>query len=253
MLSSAKAITSFTVEGVAGTIDEAAKTITAILPNGTDLTALSPDIVISANATVSPASGASQDFSNPVTYTVTAEDGSSVDYTATVTMEPCVSTDDIYAFTYEGKNYEVVRQHRTWLEAAACALERGGYLAEINSEEENTAIFNEVLNNASIDLGMTIAPDGGGASYVWIGGNDLETEGAWVWDGNNDGTSTQFWEGDFNGTAVGGLYNNWGDEPDDFEGQDGLGLALTDWPFGVAGQWNDVDDGNTIYYVIEYD
>jgi len=36
-----------------------------------------------------------------------------------------------------------------------------------------------------------------------------------------------------------------------------LGLALTEWPLGIGslgqpGQWNDVDDSNTIYYVIEY-
>ncbi len=255
-LSSAKAITSFMVDGIAATIDEGAKTISAEVPNGTDLTSLSPTIVISDKATISPASGASQDFSNPVTYTVTAEDGTSVGYTVTITMEPCASPDNIYAFTYDGKNYEVVREQRTWEEAAVCAVERGGYLAEINDEAENTAIFDELINNASIfpHISMTVALDGGGASYVWIGGNDIATEGAWVWDGNNDGTTTQFWMGDFTGAPVDGLYNNWGDEPDDFgDGQDGLGLALTDWPFGVAGQWNDVSDTNTIYYVIEYD
>jgi hypothetical protein len=259
-LSSAKAITDFMVDGIAGTIDEGAKTISAEVPNGTDLTALSPTVVISAKASVSPASGASQDFSNPITYTVTAEDGSTVGYTVTITMEPCASPDNIYAFTYDGKNYEVVREHRTWEEAAVCAAERGGYLAEINDEAENTAIFDEVLNNASIDLSMTIPLDGGGASYVWIGGNDFATEGTWVWDGNNDGTSAQFWEGDFDGTVVGGLYNNWGDEPDNFggapspfDGQNALGLALTAWPFGIAGRWNDVNEANTIYYVIEYD
>jgi hypothetical protein len=28
---------------------------------------------------------------------------------------------------------------------------------------------------------------------------------------------------------------------------------LTDWPFGVAGQWNDVKDNNDLYFVVEYD
>jgi hypothetical protein len=54
------------------------------------------------------------------------------------------------------------------------------------------------------------------------------------------------------GSAVGGLYNNWGNEPDDFYGQDGLAIALTNWPNGFAGEWNDVSQSNTLYYLIEY-
>ena len=128
---------------------------------------------------------------------------------------------------------------------------RGGYLTEINSQQEQDTIFMHV-NNASIIANNTVAPDGGGASYLWIGGNDITVEGNWVWDGNNDMTSTQFWQGTSSGVPIGGLYNNWGNEPDDFNGQDALGLAYTNWPLGVAGQWNDVDTGNTLYYIIEH-
>jgi len=51
---------------------------------GTEIGNLSPSIEISPKATVKPASGESQDFSNEkaVTYTVTAEDGSTKTYTA---------------------------------------------------------------------------------------------------------------------------------------------------------------------------
>jgi hypothetical protein len=31
-----------------------------------------------------------------------------------------------------------------------------------------------------------------------------------------------------------------------------LGFAITNWPLGVAGQWNDVDETNVLYYAIEY-
>jgi len=257
-LSTAKSITSFIVSSIDGTIDESAKTISAIMPNGTDLTSLSPVIAISQSAVVSPASGVSQDFSNPITYKVTADDGSSNDYTATITVEPCVNSDNIYSFTYDGKNYDIIRENKTWLEAADCAVERGGFLAEINDAEENVALFNELTNNASIVNDNTTAADGGGASYVWIGGNDITIEGNWIWDGNNDGTTTQFWQGTASGTVIGGHYNNWGNEPDDFgDGQDGLGLSLTEWPLangslGKAGQWNDVSDTNTLYFVVEY-
>lgn len=164
----------------------------------------------------------------------------------------CASASNIYSFTHNGKNYEVVRENKTWVSAAACAVLRGGMLAEINDQAEQTAIFT-ALGNASITNNLTTAPDGGGGAYVWIGGNDLTTEGAWVWNGDNDNSSVQFWQGTWTGNPVGGRYNNWGNEPDDYLGQDALALSLNGWPLGVAGEWNDVDHNNSLYFVIEYD
>ena len=165
----------------------------------------------------------------------------------------CASESNVYAFTLDGIDYEVVRENKTWIEAAACAVERGGFLARIDSVEENTAVFGELTTSAGIVTSSTTAPDGGGASYVWLGGTDKFVEGRWIWDGTNSGGGDQFWQGDASGMPIGGLYNNWGNEPDDFgSGQDGLGLALTDWPLGNAGEWNDVDTANTLYYLIEY-
>jgi hypothetical protein len=48
--------------------------ITITLPYGTDVSSLSPYIAVASGAAVSPASGDQQDFTGPVTYTVTAED-----------------------------------------------------------------------------------------------------------------------------------------------------------------------------------
>lgn len=45
------------------------------MSNGTNVTALTPTIEVSANAAISPASGEVQNFTDPVTYTVTAQDG----------------------------------------------------------------------------------------------------------------------------------------------------------------------------------
>ena len=157
----------------------------------------------------------------------------------------CANDSNIYSFNYNGKTYEIVKENKTWIDAAACAVERGGFLTEINDQAENDAIFTELDSNANIDPNDTW-------DFVWIGGNDLSIEGNWVWDGNNDGNGTQFWMGDFNGTPVGGLYNNWGNEPDDSNGEDGLGLALYGWGFGVPGQWNDVNEDNDLYFVIEH-
>lgn len=236
-------ITSFSINGTEATINESSKTISLDLLE-TELTSLTPVITISQNAEVNPASGVSQDFTNPVIYTVTAEDGGMETYTVTVTSL-------IRSFSFNGQDYEIVLSNMSWVNAAAFAVSRGGFLAEINGADEQDAVFG-ALTEASISIENTVAPDGGGASYVWIGGNDLATEGEWLWDGNNDNIGTQFWMGLSDGTAVGSLYNNWGNEPDDFgSGQDGLGIALTDWPLGVAGQWNDIDHTNELYFVIE--
>ena len=62
-----------------------AKTITVSFPGYTVITALVPAISVSPEATVSPPPGQAQNFSGPVTYTVTAEDGSFAVYTVTVT------------------------------------------------------------------------------------------------------------------------------------------------------------------------
>ncbi|MGH7239475.1 MAG: DUF5018 domain-containing protein [Candidatus Saccharimonadales bacterium] len=88
--SSDKAITSFVLTGltppVNGVIDENTHSIDLTVPKGTDVTKLAPSITVSDNATVSPVSGTSEDFTSPVTYTVTAQDGSAQDYTVTVTV-----------------------------------------------------------------------------------------------------------------------------------------------------------------------
>lgn len=75
----------FSAAGVNGTINEAAKTVSLELPPSEDITAVAPTVVVSEGATVSPASGEVQDFTNPVVYTVTDKSGS-VKNTYTVTM-----------------------------------------------------------------------------------------------------------------------------------------------------------------------
>jgi len=67
-----------------GTIDEGARTVSAAIPVGTDVTALVPRITVSPLATVAPLSGVAQDFSSQVIYTVSAEDSSTQNHTVTV-------------------------------------------------------------------------------------------------------------------------------------------------------------------------
>ena len=42
-------------------------------------------------------------------------------------------------------------------------------------------------------------------------------------------------------------------EPDNFNGsQDALALSINGWPFGTSGEWNDIDETNRLYFIIEY-
>lgn len=65
-------ITQFVINDIyPGAIDQTAHTITVYVPASIGLTNLVPTITYSANATISPASGVAQDFTNPVTYRIT--------------------------------------------------------------------------------------------------------------------------------------------------------------------------------------
>jgi hypothetical protein len=156
-----------------------------------------------------------------------------------------------FQFSFQGHRYDVVTAAATWADAAAAARTRSvngqpGYLVRIDSAEENAEIARQLSARLPApDLSSTSASDGGGAAYVWIGANDLESEGEWKWADNGD----RFWQ---EGAAVSGRFSNWAGAPDDLDAQDAAGLAVTDWSGGSAGQWNDLDTGNPLYYVVEY-
>lgn len=179
----------------------------------------------------------------------------------------CAQTANIYSFSYGGHSYEVVKELKSWTDAAACAVERGGYLVSINSVAENNYIMGQLTLTTAANISSNYHPvtDGGGASYIWTGGTDKNTEGVWLWDGDNNDVGTNFYTGQGtagsgNGVSVGGAYINWGCsslcEPDNYfylHDQDALGLAMGSWPYGLAGQWNDIDMFNTLYFIIEKD
>ncbi len=178
----------------------------------------------------------------------------------------CANQANIYSFTYNGKNYEVVKEVKNWTNASACAVARGGYLVEINSLGEQNAVYNAITVGAGVTSTYASVADGGGAAYVWMGGTDRHVEGTWLWDGNYDNVGTNFWIGQGTagaggGTPVNSSYVNWGGtsmggaaEPDDYLGiQDCGAIALGTWPNGIAGEWNDISGVNNLYYVIEYD
>jgi autotransporter-associated beta strand protein len=66
-------------------IDEAAGTAVLTVPPSQSVVSLAPTFTLSANATINPASASTQNFTNPVVYRITAENGTSFkDYTVSV-------------------------------------------------------------------------------------------------------------------------------------------------------------------------
>lgn len=103
--SSAAAVVSFELPGQLGTaqIDTESTTILVEMPVGTEVTSLAPKIDISEGATIDPGSDVDADFSAPVVYQVTAEDGvTSRRWTVTVTFALSQEA-DIVAFTMGGE------------------------------------------------------------------------------------------------------------------------------------------------------
>jgi hypothetical protein len=183
----------------------------------------------------------------------------------------CLYSQDVYTFYYKTTRYEIVQNVITWTDAASYAVSNGGYLAQIDSKEEQDTIYNAIIKGAKISPTYTTVTDGGGVAYIWIGGTDKMVEGQWIWDGNNDNHGELFWTGqgiggNNNGKIIDNNYVNWGRtpaqvyvEPDNYGGsQDCAAIALEAWPKGVgsngsAGQWNDIKISNRCYYVVEYD
>lgn len=177
-----------------------------------------------------------------------------------------------YDFTHNEKAYRIITEKKTWQDAVSHAVSLGGYLVEINDEDEQNAVWDAIKNGAKISVSYGIVTDGGGVSYVWIGANDKNEEGKWLWDGDNDGEGINFWNGQGDagnktGVAVDNAFNNWGGkiqygfakEPDDFQGkQDAAAIALSPWPLemgflGKASEWNDISETNQLYFVVEFD
>ena len=94
---------------VAGSINENNHTVTVAVPPDTDVTKLVPAIEISQNATIFPVMNTPQDFTNPVVYTVTAQNGAQQKYIVTVNVASILQSAQklITSFRLSGLNPEV--------------------------------------------------------------------------------------------------------------------------------------------------
>ena len=92
----AKGITAFSINGVAGAVNNTTNTITITMPRGTDVTKLTPVIATNGVKSLTPGSGVTMDFTNAVTYTATMEDGSTKTYIVTVYVNKGTLSDQFW-------------------------------------------------------------------------------------------------------------------------------------------------------------
>ena len=89
-------ITAFSINGVAGAVNNSTNTITITMPRGTDVTKLTPVIATNGVKSLTPGTGETVDFTNAVTYTAAMEDGNSKTYTVTVYVDKGTLADQFW-------------------------------------------------------------------------------------------------------------------------------------------------------------
>ncbi|MCK9418442.1 MAG: SBBP repeat-containing protein [Nitrospirae bacterium] len=112
--SSAKTITAFSFSSpvATGVINEITKTISVTVPNGTIVTALIASFAttgasVKVGTTLQVSGTTPNDFTNPIIYTVTAADNSTVMYTVTVVLAPDTSPPAVISSSPAGNEISV--------------------------------------------------------------------------------------------------------------------------------------------------
>lgn len=132
-------------------------------------TVYTPLIEVSPKASVSPKSGAEVDFSTPVTYTVTAEDGSFKAYTVQLIVNEKLSEEkDILKFTIDGYKTEI-KDDKLYINAYSWQTDYGMPVLEVSEKAVVSPSFEEMTVLSWINKFTVTAEDGSTKVYpvVW--------------------------------------------------------------------------------------
>ncbi len=173
----AKAITAFSLAGVAATVDEAAKTIAVTLPSGSSVTALAATFTttgagVKVGTVVQTSGTTTNNFTAPVTYTVTAANGSTANYNVTVSVSS-VTAKAITAYSLAGSTGTVDEAAKT----IAVTLPNGTNLTALPATFSTTGagvkvgaaaqVSGTTTNNFTGPVAYTVtAADGSTATYT---------------------------------------------------------------------------------------
>ncbi len=137
-------ITSFTFPEIDGsaTIDNGAHSITAEATAGTDISAITPTIGVSQNASIAPNTGTEQDFTSTVIYSVTAEDGTPQDWDVTITEALATPTDIILSSASINENGGINDVVGDLSSVDASFSDSHAYTLIAGTDDEDNASFN---------------------------------------------------------------------------------------------------------------
>lgn len=178
--SSAKAIASFSFASpaVTGTINDGAKTIAVAVPYGTNLTSLvakfaTTGVSVKVGSIEQVNGTTANDFTNPVTYTVTAADGSTANYIVTVTVDLTLKAITSFSFVSPAvtgtineaaKSISVTVPYHTSLTALVAIFSTTGESVRVGSIEQVSGITpNDFTNPVTYTV---TAHDNSTASYI---------------------------------------------------------------------------------------
>ena len=176
---SAKAITAFSFVGYSASAAISSGAITISLPFGTDVTKLVASFTttgasVKVGAAVQVSGTTPNDFGSPVTYTVTAENGTSQDYVVTVTLDKS-STKAITAFSFVGysasatidepnKTIDISLPRETDVTALKASFTTTGASVKVGTTIQ---VSGTTVNNFSSPLTYTVtAADNSTAAYM---------------------------------------------------------------------------------------
>ncbi len=173
-----KSLTAFSINGIAGEIDESAGTVSVKLPPKTQQGSLKAVFStagksVSAEGAVQESGVTVNDFSRPVKYTVTAEDGSKKEYTVTVEVlkdtakeilsfgfmksdNPALST-DVYG-SLSGDTINVVLPYGSGKDSLKAFFETSGETVKVNDAVQLSGV---TVNNFSLPVGYVVTAENG--------------------------------------------------------------------------------------------
>jgi len=198
-LNSSKAITSFSIFDIPCSINESSKTISLSVPYGTDVSSLAATFTttgasVMVGGTVQVSGTTTNNFRNPVVYTVTATDGSTAQYIITVIVASTIVHGDIdLNFGENGKVLTAIGNGSDGSSANSLAIQADGKIVVAGATRNGS--YNEVaVVRYNADGSKDLSFGSGGVVTTAVNNASIEgmavkvqTDGKIIVAGNADG------------------------------------------------------------------